>query len=325
MEHFDLDLRELHQIMAIADEGSFARAARRLHISQPALSRSVQEAERKAGVRLFDRGRNGAVPTDAGWALLRHAETVSTAARDMQRELALIRGQGSGFLRVGAGVYPSELFLGQSLGKVLQQGKDIQVRFIGGGAKELLALLRKRELDLVVADPAWRENAADIEAEPLSEHQGYLVARAGHPLLCQKRPTLEDATAFPLVTSSLVPPRLAHLTPSRNTDAASEQALFTRWTPAVTTDSVTLMKETLMDSDAVTLLSLALVRKELEAGCLKIVPINLSWLRVSFAVMYLSHRTLSPLAEILIRVTRAVCKDLEAEEANLKKKWVSKR
>lgn len=91
MDHLDLDLRELNQMLAIAAEGSFAQAARRLHISQPALSRSIQEVERKTGLRLFERGRQGATPTDVGQVVLRHAETVTVAAGALQAEEKLLR------------------------------------------------------------------------------------------------------------------------------------------------------------------------------------------------------------------------------------------
>jgi DNA-binding transcriptional LysR family regulator len=61
-----IQLREMRQVAAIAKEGSFAKAARVLHISQPALSRSIREVERKTGFRLFDREREGTFLTDAG-------------------------------------------------------------------------------------------------------------------------------------------------------------------------------------------------------------------------------------------------------------------
>ena len=62
----DFDLRSLGHAQALAEHASFARAAKVLHITQPALSRSIQELERRVGVRLFDRARRGVEPTEAG-------------------------------------------------------------------------------------------------------------------------------------------------------------------------------------------------------------------------------------------------------------------
>jgi DNA-binding transcriptional LysR family regulator len=130
MENISLDVRQLRQLLAIAAEGSFARAARSLYISQPALSRSIQEIERKIGFRLFDRGREGAHPTDAGQMVLYHAEAVIAAARDMDRELARIRGLGTGELRIGAGLFPTELFLGHAMAGFAGRGSDVRLRMI---------------------------------------------------------------------------------------------------------------------------------------------------------------------------------------------------
>lgn len=325
MDHLDLELRELNQVLAIAAEGSFAQAARRLHISQPALSRSIQEVERKTGLRLFERGRQGATPTDVGQMVLRHAETVTAAAWDLQRELALIRGLDTGALRIGAGVFPSELFLGRALGELARHGRGVCLRMTGAAAPDLLKLLRNREVDLIVADPAWLEKTTDVSVVELSSHQAHLVVRAGHPLLERSRVTLEEATRYPLVTSTAVPPRIARLSTGGQSAHARMQAAMGQWEPTIYTDSIAIMKDTVRTSDAVTILSLYLVRHELDRGELKILPIALPWIKTRFAFMYLSHRTLSPLAEALIQAASAAAGALQEEEKLLRQRWIGAR
>lgn len=322
MDHLDLDLRELNQVLAIAAEGSFAQAARRLHISQPALSRSIQEVERKTGLRLFERGRQGATPTDVGRMVLRHAETVTAAAWDLQRELALIRGLDTGALRVGAGLFPPELFLGRALGDLARRGKGICLRMVGGAAPDLLKLLRNREVDLVVADPAWLEKSTDVSVNEVSAHEAHLLVRSGHPLLRHPGVTLEQATSYPLVTSTAIPPRIAGVSTGRQSRHASMQTLMGRWVPTIYTDSITMMKDTVRTSDAVTILSLYPVRHELDRGELKVLPIALPWITPRFAFMYLSHRTLSPLAEALIQAAAAAASTVQEEEQRLRQRWI---
>ncbi|HMP74635.1 MAG TPA: LysR family transcriptional regulator, partial [Kiritimatiellia bacterium] len=75
-----IDVREIRQVATVASEGGFAKAAKVLHISQPALSRSIQEVERKAGFRIFERGREGALLTDAGRSFLRQAGDILALA-----------------------------------------------------------------------------------------------------------------------------------------------------------------------------------------------------------------------------------------------------
>ena len=75
------DIRAMRQLLALGEQGSFARAARQLGITQPALSRSVQALEARIGARLFDRGREGVIPTDVGRLLLDLARDHSHAAQ----------------------------------------------------------------------------------------------------------------------------------------------------------------------------------------------------------------------------------------------------
>jgi DNA-binding transcriptional LysR family regulator len=312
MDYLLVDMRECRQLLAIAGEGSFARAARSLHMSQPALSRSIQEIERKVGFRLFERGREGAHPTDAGRMVLGHAETVIAAARDMGRELALIRGLGTGELRIGAGLFPSELFLGRAMAVFAGYGSDVRLRMLNAPAPELLKHLRKREIDLAVADPAWLEQSTDVHTIPLSSYRGHLVVRPGHPLCSRRTLRLDAVTAYPLITSTSVPPRIVRLPQAETSRQAAERATLVRWVPSLYTDSIAMMKAAVMASDAITILPSHLVQHECARKELTLLPLQLPWLQASFAVMHLSHRTLSPLAEAFIRAV--VAADAEAHE-----------
>ncbi|WP_031110108.1 LysR family transcriptional regulator, partial [Streptomyces sp. NRRL S-146] len=75
----DVHLRELRYFVAVAEELHFTRAAERLYVSQPALSKQIRALERQVGVELFRRDRHGVALTDAGTALLPHARGVLDA------------------------------------------------------------------------------------------------------------------------------------------------------------------------------------------------------------------------------------------------------
>ncbi len=112
----DFDLRLLRHARALAEEGSFGRAARALHLTQPALSRSIQELERRTGIQLFDRNKGGVEPTDLGRVFLVHA-----------RELLGARGRARPRSHVDAGVRNRKS--GHRLGHV----PDVDVHGRGGG------------------------------------------------------------------------------------------------------------------------------------------------------------------------------------------------
>ncbi|MEV4259484.1 LysR family transcriptional regulator, partial [Spirillospora sp. NPDC049652] len=71
-----MEIRLLGYVVAIAEEGSVSAAARRLHLTQPTLSRQLRDLERELGTRLFEREGRGLVPTEAGRALLRRARVI---------------------------------------------------------------------------------------------------------------------------------------------------------------------------------------------------------------------------------------------------------
>jgi DNA-binding transcriptional LysR family regulator len=84
-----------------------------------------------------------------------------------------------------------------------------------------------------------------------------------------------------------------------------------------------MMKDTVRSSDAVTILSLYMVRHELDRGELKVLPIALPWITTRFAFLSLSHRTLSPLAEALIQAAAAAASTVQEEEQRLRQRWIA--
>jgi DNA-binding transcriptional LysR family regulator len=84
-----IDLRHLRHALALAEHGNFARAADACHITQPALTRSIQSLEAALGVTLFDRRRGGVEPTAFGRLVLDHAAGLDMGSRELERELQL--------------------------------------------------------------------------------------------------------------------------------------------------------------------------------------------------------------------------------------------
>jgi DNA-binding transcriptional LysR family regulator len=93
----------LRHFLHVVESGTFTAAARRAHLSQPALSASIKALEVDLGARLFQRGRSGATTTDAGLALLPHARRSLAAADDGRRAVEEIAGLHVGEVRLGAG------------------------------------------------------------------------------------------------------------------------------------------------------------------------------------------------------------------------------
>ncbi|MEV5876383.1 LysR family transcriptional regulator [Streptomyces sp. NPDC052101] len=97
----DVDTRLLRSFLAVAEEGSLTRAAERVFVSQPALTKQIRQLETQLGVRLFDRSRAGMAPTDAGRELARRAPAVLAAWDDALRATKATGRQAARVLRVG--------------------------------------------------------------------------------------------------------------------------------------------------------------------------------------------------------------------------------
>lgn len=303
-----IEVREIRQVATVASEGGFAKAAKVLHISQPALSRSIQEVERKVGFQIFERGREGALLTDAGRAFMRQAGEILSLSDNLERELALIKGLDTGDLHVGAGVFAGNLFLGEALAPFARRHTHVRIRVLNDQPDILIHRLRRRELDIVVADPEWIKPATDVAQITLNDHQGHLIVRAGHPLLAKRNIQVGDLPDYPLVTMGIAPNRIAQMGRQLKGVDAAQHKLIERWPQTIAVNSITAMKAVVANSDAVTMISLKMVRHELDRKELAVLPLSLPWLKADFAVMHLTHRTLSPLAE-------AVTESIIAEDA----------
>ena len=100
----EMDLKRLQQVMTVARLGSFSRAAEELHITQPALSRSIATLEARYGIRIFERGRGGAVLTEVGKLAVAEADALLRDARSLEHNFRLY-GTGEGG-RIAFGMGP---------------------------------------------------------------------------------------------------------------------------------------------------------------------------------------------------------------------------
>jgi DNA-binding transcriptional LysR family regulator len=171
-----MEIRELRAFVAVAEDGGMSAAARRLHVSQSALSQTIRSLERQVGVQLLVRDHAGARPTDAGKVLLREA-------RDLidhhDRTLAAISGAAAsaGELRIAVPLeFPPDV-LPAALAELatLHPGTRVEVRHLSSAAQ--LAALRSRELDLALVRDRPAEAAFDAVLA-VTEAMGVIIADA---------------------------------------------------------------------------------------------------------------------------------------------------
>ena len=309
-----LDLRRLRHLLALADHGSFGRAAAALAITQPALSRSMQGLERQVGTALFDRSKSGVVPTDEGRVLIVRARALVHTADELDREVLRRKVPGAGQITIGAGPYPAETILPAALAQFVATHPLLRVRvLLRGDWDELLRRLRAREVDFLVCETSTLEGERDLEIEPLPPHAFFFVARRGHPLTRRARVRAANLFAYPLLALSRVPPRVLGplLASLGERDALRPGRPF----PAVELASLAALKRLLADSDAIAPLTLSCVAEEVERGTLTLL-LTESWLATSYGLVTLKGQPLSAAARALLeRLREAEAALLTAEAA----------
>jgi LysR family pca operon transcriptional activator len=183
-----IKFRHLQCFLAVAQHGSLQKAADVLAVTQPAVSKTLKELEELLGVRLFERGRKGALLTYSGEAFARHAGASVSALREAVASVAPTRGAGSAV--VSLGVLPTvapwlvpQLLLQLDERAAAQPERLFNLRIETGANPELLTRLRQRELDLVIGRFAEPSHMLGLSFEHLYADPLRLVLRPGHPLL----------------------------------------------------------------------------------------------------------------------------------------------
>ena len=193
-----VETRELRYFVAVAEELHFGRAAERLNISQPPLSRAVQQLERRLGVPLLDRGSRGVTLTGAGTVLLREARValaaVEAAERRTVRATTTTDGAGAPIVLTAKAGASSEL-----LAKLLDAhaaepgtaGVDIVLCTIGEQAR----MLRDGRADVALLHRPY-DDTAGFDSEVLGTEGQVLLLPASHPFA--RRPHLTSAETVDL-------------------------------------------------------------------------------------------------------------------------------
>lgn len=193
-------LRHLHTFVAVAQQGTLGRAAEVLSLSQPALSKTLNELEEMAGARLFERGRLGAQLTTAGEQFLTHAVRILDALNHAGQSLSPVAARDPAVLRIGVLTTVALGMLPSILERFHQQQPRTLVQVATLHNNVLLAGLRAGEFEVGIGRMAETEMMTGLTYELLFLESLRLVVRPEHPLLSDNV-TLSRALNWPVVIS----------------------------------------------------------------------------------------------------------------------------
>jgi DNA-binding transcriptional LysR family regulator len=188
-----MELRHLEHFVAIAQESSFTQAAKRLHLSQSALSISIRALERDLGTRLFERTSREVALSDAGRALLPEARRILNAVDVARRAVGDVGTGLRGVLRIGVLQALPLVDLAEILARYHKERPlvEIRPRAASGGSAALAEDVRKGDLDAAfVSLPGGAP--AGVALTPLAAEPIRLVCRPDHPLAARTSVTISE-------------------------------------------------------------------------------------------------------------------------------------
>ncbi len=180
-----MDLLLLRSFLAVADAGGISAAANRLHITQPALSRRLQQLEEQLGATLLDRGRKGARLTELGRLVQREGRLILTRYEQLQEQVRARQALRGGVVRIGGGATAVSYILPGAIAEFQSHHPSVRFRLKESGSSEVADDVRSGELEVGLATLPVRDQG--LEVRPLMTDRIVLVARSDHPLAGGKR------------------------------------------------------------------------------------------------------------------------------------------
>lgn len=174
-------LRQLEFLCAVADKGSFSRAAETCHVTQPTLSSAIKEIEALLGIQLVEREARGASMTAAGTEIVSRARTILSSTADLVSAAQQAGAPLTGPFRLGAIPTIGPFILPKMLKSLRSTYPKLKLYLREDQTERLLNALRSRQLDAALIALPW--DTPGIETQPLAEDEFLLVAPNGHSLL----------------------------------------------------------------------------------------------------------------------------------------------
>jgi DNA-binding transcriptional LysR family regulator len=304
-----LRLRDLHIFFAVVQSGSMAKAATRLRVTQPAVSKAISDLEAALGVRLFDRSTQGVEPTMYGGALLKCGAAVFDELRQGIRNIEFLADPAAGELKIGC---PESIaaFLSSIIESFSRQCPRVVLDVEDVNSPTSASKLRDRTLDIVLARLRALPNEQaleDMNVETLLDDDLVVAAGTGSRWAHRRKIDLAELLNERWI---LTAPDAWH---QRHLAEAFQSLGLDLPQISLRTFSVHLRTNLLATGSFITVLPRSVLRLDANLHLLKALPIKLPGLHWPIAIVTLKKRTLSPVVERFIECARGVAKSFSTQ------------
>jgi LysR family pca operon transcriptional activator len=293
-----VDPRHLVQLYTIVEVGSFVAAAERLGLTQPGLSRNIRILEARIGVKLLNRGKHGATPTDEGKVLAAYGRTLRELTQQAATIGASVQRGEIGELRIGASFSIANGLIADPVSRFLERRPKASVRVIPGPTPQLLQELDAGQLDLVVGGIQLVAQQHGVRFEPLAENQLVVIGRHDHPLSnLDPVPLAALLEARWVVCSQHDPLRI-------DVESGKTSLGLSRDCVALETGSTSLVVDVLTQTDFLSMMPSAFASSLVADGKISRLKLETKFTLRPIGVAYRSNGDIPPVALAFIKVLR---------------------
>lgn len=295
-----MDVRHLRNMLAVLEDGSIGKAAQRLNISQPALTKSIQRLEEHLGVRLFERETRGMKPTFYAESLRGYAKAACIGMAEAERQIAALRKGTEGVVTVaGPPLIMTEL-LPPVLVRLAQERPKLKVRVVAQN-KDLFTDLLDGKFSLVVAMLYDEMPKQGLAKQWMFDDRLVLAMRPDHPLAKRRKVSPRELPEQKWVFAD------DDTWSQRRLKLYFEQeglplppARFESREPAI-------LKSIIMSSDHIGMMARLGIEKEVSAGLLKGIEIDSPLMLRPIGIVWRENEPLSPAVKSLVRIIEELC------------------
>lgn len=298
-----LKLRDLDILLTVIEMGSMGKAAGRLRISQPAISKAIVGLEDALGIKLLDRGRRGVVPTPYGLALAKRGVAIFNDLRQGVQDIDFLSDPTKGEIRIGATEPAAVAFVSPSIDRLSRKYPQTYFHVVTGDGGTLYKNLLEKSIEVAICrmmGPLPEELAAEV----VFYDSLVVLSSANNPLTRRRKLTLvelmDEPWALPPADSffsSLIDDvfRANGHQPPRST---------------VATLSEYMRNDLLATGRFLTVLPGFMLKTRGKHSQLKALPVTLPNARMPIGIITLKNRTLTPLAQVFIEAIRVTAKSM---------------
>ncbi len=291
-----MNLRKFAHFLAVVENRSFRKASEAVHLSQPALSRSLKSLEDELGIQLFDRAYGRLVPTAYSQPVIDHIRRMTAEDRALKDSVRRIKSLEEGEIRIGFGPFAAATVLPSVMRDMVSRYPKLRLRIEIANSGLLLELLHQDRLDLVVGDSRYSTDLGGVNVIQMSKQEIAIVTSRNHELARRAgRLTLADMHGRSTGAPTL-PPELVR--------SFRDHGLVDF--PTLTCDDMRVLAELAENTQLIALVPQLVVDELAARNTLAVLRVSTPFDRYAYpCIMHTLGRTLGPAATLAVDLVSA--------------------